>query len=150
MRIGELATRRVVTATADETVAAAANRMADEHVGCLVVVQRGAGVDRPVGVLTDRDIVVKVVAERRYADATRVVEVMSRAPVVANEMDDPACALELARTHGVRRLPVVASDGGLVGILTIDDLIEWLGEQAASVVKTMRQGERRERAERPI
>jgi CBS domain-containing protein len=149
MTIGERCTRRVVTARGDETAAVAAARMAEEHVGTLVVtVQRGQA-SWPAGVVTDRDLVRKVMARRLPPDGVRLDEIMSRDPVLANASDHLSVAFELARTHGVRRFPVVDRDGYLVGILAIDDLIGALGDELAAVAEAIEQGRRRERGARP-
>lgn len=145
MTAGELCTRRVIFARPDETVAEAAARMLEEHVGDLVVADERDGVLVPVGILTDRDVVLRVVAPHRSPAAVRVADVMARDVRVVDEDDPIERALEAMRLHGVRRIPVVGRGGALIGIVTFDDLVEWVIEQAGGLVGALRQAERRER-----
>lgn len=118
--------RSVVTVEADESVASAAQKLADAHVGCVVVVREG----RPIGMLTDRDLVVRVLAQGRSATATRVSEIVTYDPFVVKESDGVDTALRTMCEHGVRRLPIVDDAGGkLVGIVTSDDLTVMLGRR---------------------
>jgi CBS domain-containing protein len=82
------------------------------------------GLRRPVGIVTDRDIVVEVVAAGLDPNTLTVGEIMARTLAVAREEDDALVSLKTMRRRGVRRLPVVDSAGGLVGIVTLDDLLE--------------------------
>jgi CBS domain-containing protein len=114
---------RVDTAVSEETVLAAAERMRQRNVGTLVVVDRER---RAVGIVTDRDIVVRVVAARRDPAATRVGDVMTRDPTIVTEHGAPDIALLLMKEGGFRRLPVVDADRRVVGILSIDDVLRSL------------------------
>jgi len=143
MRAGELCVRDVVTAEPDETVSEAARRMAQHHAGDLVVVEPASETPAcPIGIVTDRDLVVRVLAHPdRDPARTRVAEVMHPDPVIAREEDDLETVLARMRAHTIRRIPVVDDRGRLQGILSIDDLIDWVTEQMLSLTKLLdRQG----------
>src|SRR4030095_8282224 len=123
--LGKICTRPVVTASAQMTVAQAARAMRARNVGALVVANAG----RPIGMLTDRDIAVEVVARGFDPDSTRVGDVMRKKPVTIQEdLGVLDAAKAFART-GVRRLPVVTAKGVLVGVIAVDHLIIVLGSE---------------------
>lgn len=144
MMARELRTWRVVTAHADEPIARAAQRMRDQHVGDLVVVEDLGGAARPIGMVTDRDLVVRVVAAGADAAALRVRDVMSGDVMVIEEHVDVTEVLRRMVARGVRRVPVTDEAGRLQGILSYDDLVEWMAEQMTELVAIMRQGRRLE------
>jgi CBS domain-containing protein len=121
--------RRVVVAQSSDTIASAARRLRDARVGCLVVVH----VDRVTGLLTDRDIALRVVADGLDPVQTTVEEIMTREPFVLNASDTAQTAVNLMQKHGVRRLPIVERGKGVVGILTADDLLTCLSRQLAAI-----------------
>jgi CBS domain-containing protein len=127
----------VATAGEEELVVDAARRMSDLRVGDLiVVVGQPEGQPRPVGIVTDRDLVVQVLArpERNSAE-TRVGEVMQREVVVAAEEDEVESVIEKMRAHAIRRIPIVDRDGGLQGILSLDDMLGWMCDQIQSAAE---------------
>src|SRR5262252_5887183 len=135
MKIERLCNREVTLAYENERIDEIARRMRERHVGSVIVVPREKG-SAPVGVLTDRDIVVEVLAAGLdYRDVT-VGEVMSREPATVRE-DDDVDAIRIMRTYGVRRLPVVAASGSLAGIVALDDLLEFLAGQVDDVVRAI-------------
>lgn len=142
---GELCNRTVVIAKRNETVRVAAQRMLDRHVGSVVVVDEVDGRRVPVGIVTDRDIVLAVVAAGRDPNGTLVEDVMSTDLVKAWEDDDAADAFKRMRSYGVRRLPVVNDDDGLEGIVAFDDVLEFLAEQIADMATLLSREQRRER-----
>jgi len=115
------------------TVLEAAHLMRRHHTGDLVVVDDDDGGDdklTPLGVITDRDIVVEVLAKGADPAHTLVSQVMHTPVVIANSHEDSSTVLERMRTHGVRRIPVVGDDGVLVGIVTSDDMWKRLAADA--------------------
>jgi CBS domain-containing protein len=152
MTAGEFCTRQVVTIHREDTLVEAAQRMRKHHVGTLVVVDEDEkdGQRTPVGVVTDRDLVVCVLTGSR-ANVERLVvdDVMSRHPFTVGEEEDLLAALNKMRNFGVRRLPIVNDKGGLEGILTFDDLIELVAEQLSSLSNLVSRGRRRESEVRP-
>ena len=130
MRIGEICTVQAISCTRDETVQGAALLMRKHHVGDLIVVdQPGGTANRPVGILTDRDIVVSVIALALDPASLLVGDVMSDDLLVANEGDDVYETIEKMRFRGIRRVPVVAGTGTLSGVVSVDDLLEFLADE---------------------
>jgi CBS domain-containing protein len=115
--IKEVMTRDVRACEPNATVADAAKLMAQEDVGPVPIVEDG----RLVGIVTDRDIVVRVVAEGRDPNATTVKEIASTDLVTVSPGDDLDEALKLLAERQVRRLPVVEGDR-LVGIVAQADV----------------------------
>lgn len=114
------------------TVLEAAHLMRHHHTGDLVVVDDDGGEERqtPLGVITDRDIVVEVLARGADPARTLVSQVMRTPVVIANAQEDSSAVLERMRAHGVRRIPIVGEDGWLVGIVTADDMLKRLAADA--------------------
>ena len=129
MSIGEFCNREVIVVEPSCTVLEAARLMRQHHVGSLVIVASDAGVNRPVGVVTDRDLVVEVMAASLDPEAVLIGEVVSEALCSVRESEGVFETMRLMRDQGVRRLPVVDDSGGLQGIITIDDLIALLAEE---------------------
>jgi CBS domain-containing protein len=119
----------LVTASVEDTVEQAARAMSHRHVGCLIVTRQG----RPAGVITDRDLVVRVIAEGRDPKTCKVGEFATFDPITISAQDGIETAVERMRRHGVRRLPIVDEAGLAVGIVTADDLLVLLGGQIAGV-----------------
>lgn len=151
MKVGDICGRNVVTVREVDELAAAAQLMREQHIGYLVVVEPDVA-DRtsvPVGVITDRDIVVGIVAEGADPRALRVGDVMTREPVLAQEDSSVSAALQHMREIGVRRLPVVGRAGQLVGVLSLDDVLDAFAEELMDVAKSIRHEIRMEGALRP-
>jgi len=117
------------------TVLEAAHLMRQKHTGDLVVVDDGGTNEAaPLGVITDRDIVIEVLGKGLDPASTLVSTLMRTPVVIANQGEDTSQALERMRTHGVRRLPVVSDSGALVGIVTVDDLVKRLAADATALL----------------
>jgi CBS domain-containing protein len=127
---GAICVRQVEVARPDETVLDVARRMAKAGVGTVVVV---AVDSKPLGILTDRDIAVRCVAQARDPAATAVSAVMTAPPTTIHESTPIETALSHMAGAHVRRLVVVDDDKRLVGILALDDVLELLAEEAASI-----------------
>jgi len=137
MNAGEICNREVVIAYREMGLTEAAKLMREHHVGSLVVVVDRAKERVPVGILTDRDIVVAAVAKELDVRRLTVGEVMSSGVFVVREQDGLAEVLRAMREHGVRRVPVVTPSGALAGLLTIDDLLELVAEELGDFVRTV-------------
>lgn len=149
MTIGEISNRSVVTAEQGDTIQQIANRMRVMHVGDVVVVESRAGRLAPVGIITDRDIVVGIVAGTpERAGVLQAGDVMTRDLVTAREHETIESALAKMEEHGIRRLPIVDADGSLTGIVTLDDLLEHLNEQQAGLVRLVAHEQRLEKRQR--
>ncbi|NOJ93951.1 CBS domain-containing protein [Corallococcus sp. CA049B] len=135
MSLARFCRKPVAIIQSTQSVAEAAETLRDQHVGALVVVQEDL---RPVGMLTDRDIVTRVLAARKDATATSVADVMSPKPFVARLTDSIDMTLFALRQHGVRRLPIVDEQGRVAGLVSLDDLWVLLSaelDQTAAVVR---------------
>jgi CBS domain-containing protein len=128
--VREVMTSKLCSIDADKPVAHAAKMMRDEDVGIAPIVEG----DRLVGVLTDRDIAVRVVAEGRDPEQVKVTEVASRDVVTLDPQQDLDEALRLMARHQVRRLPVVEEDGRLVGVVAQADVAQQADEQRTGEV----------------
>lgn len=135
MSIAEYCQRNPSRAKPDETLRAAARRMSDEGVGSLVVVDEG---DRPVGIVTDRDIVVRGLRRRCDLDATPVSEVMTRDVTTVDESAERDVAIRRLRAEGIRRIPVVDSQRRLCGIFTVDDALQAVSECTSAMAAVSR------------
>lgn len=136
MPIGEICNREVVFTRRDTTILEAAQLMRRHHVGNLVVVDERSGTRLlPVGVLTDRDIVIEVIAKEIDINAITVGDIMSPYLVTARETEGVFETIQLMRIEGVRRLPIVDAHGGLTGIVSVDDLVELLAEEMSELAK---------------
>jgi CBS domain-containing protein len=150
MHIGQLCNRRVVCIGRNDRVLEAARIMREEHVGDLVVVEERGGWRVPVGIVTDRDIVVGLVAKDvDHLKELDVGELLTCEVVTARENDDLAGVLERMERQGIRRMPIVDANGALVGIFTLDDLIGQLSQDLAAVVALIGRERRREIEQRP-
>ena len=137
MNAGELCNREVVFAYRDTRLVEAARLMREHHVGSLVVVVDRLSERVPVGILTDRDIVVAVVAKELDPRTLTVGDVMTSELLTVREQDGIPDALRLMREKGVRRVPVLTHSGALAGILTIDDLLELMAEELGAFARTI-------------
>ena len=148
MPVGEICNREVVISDKSMSVVEAARLMRTHHVGDLVVVDERDGRKLPVGIVTDRDIVVEVVAAGVNPDALKVGDIMGLDVATVRESEGLFEALRYMRNKGVRRMPVVDSAGGLVGLLTLDDLLSLLAEEMTELAKLVSQERQREAAAR--
>lgn len=148
MSVGEYCNREVVIVSRDATIREAARLMREYHVGDLVVVAEGEKGAMPVGILTDRDIVVELVAQGVDPGTVVIGDVMTFDLHVAREENDILDTIRYMRDQGVRRLPVIDRDEKLVGILSVDDIIELIDEQLAQVVQLISREQRLERQTR--
>ncbi len=148
MSVGEICNRMVVIIGKEDTVIEAARLMRRHHVGSLVVVEEREGKRYPVGVLTDRDIVVEIIAEEVSVEKLLVGDVMSFDPVTVREDMGVSETIKLMRDKGIRRIPVVDAEGAVAGILTVDDVIDLLAEELADLSRLVSREQERERETR--
>ena len=149
MKAGDFCTREVVITGKDSTIVEAARLMRDYHVGDLVVTEERDGEQIPIGILTDRDIVVEVVArESDYLRSLAVGDIMSTELVTVRENDSLSDTLKRMCALGIRRVPVVNNRGALVGILSVDDLVEQVCEELTDITSLIAWQQKREKQER--
>ena len=150
MNIAEIYKHAPVTIRESEDLTAAARLMRERHIGYLVVVEPHlSGALQPIGVLTDRDIVVSVIAKGADPRELRVGDVMTRKPVMIDESESLAAALGEMRRIGVRRMPVVGDLGQLLGVLSLDEVLDALAAELLAVAGSIRSELRAEGALRP-
>ena len=138
MSIGEFCMRTVVIAYRNTTIREAARLMREHHVGDVIVVDEADGRGIPVGLLTDRDIVMEVVAQGKHAETIHVEDVKSVPIVSAREDVGLYETVQLMRRKGVRRLPVVDESNQLIGIIALDDLLELFADEISGLVKVIK------------
>jgi predicted transcriptional regulator len=144
MPISEMCNREVVIAQRDNSTLEAAKLMRQHHVGDLVVVEDRNGVRVPVGIVTDRDLVVEIIAPELDPAVITVGDVMVPELAVVKEDTGLFEAIQYMRAIGVRRLPVVNDSGGLVGILTLDDMLELLADELSALAKLVKHEQKKE------
>ena len=129
MSLERVCRKEVVTVSPDTNLLEVAKLLRSQHVGSVVVVEEHC----PVGILTDRDIIVKVVAEEKDPKAIQAYEIMTTNPALVNINLDPLDATRIMRDRGLRRLPVVDENRHLLGILTLDDVLGLLGKETENL-----------------
>lgn len=134
MSIGRICTRNVDLATPDETVLVAAQRMHSRNVGSLLVLNQDS---MPIGVITDRDLAIRVVGKGSDPASVTVEDVMTKAPDSVEENAPIETAISRMRSGPFRRLPVVDQDGKLVGLVSLDDILELLVEEFKDIGKLL-------------
>ena len=125
----------MVTASPDAKVNEVAELMSDSNVGCVVITNDQC----PVGIVTDRDLVVRVIARGRDPKKTAIEEVMTLDPVVVEDGTGLFEAMQFIRDEGVRRLPIIDGDGKLAGIITMDDIIRLIGQEMLYIGDVIRE-----------
>jgi CBS domain-containing protein len=133
MLLKEICTPDVVLCSSDTRVLTAARIMRQKHVGDLVVVDDSDGDQTPLGMVTDRDIVVEVLGKELDPRTVTVAEIMRKPAVIANECEDVSQAIDRMKAHGVRRIPVMGADRKLIGIVAVDDLLRKLAAVASAL-----------------
>jgi CBS domain-containing protein len=148
MKVGDICQRGVVCIDNTVDLAAAAQLMRERHVGFLIIYRSGDELRRPIGVLTDRDIVIEVIAKKVAADSLTVEDVMTRQPVIANEHEELAEVLQGMRMAGIRRVPVVDARGALIGVIAIDDAFDVITNFMCEITGSVKNEQRVERRTR--
>lgn len=148
MTVGTICNREVVFIHRDASIPEAARLMREYHVGDLIVVDEKTGKRVPVGIVTDRDIVLEVIAEGVSPNDISVGDIMSAELVTARTGDDLMDTVKIMRARGIRRLPVIDDDNELAGILSVDDLLDLFSEQLADLARLVAHEQKRERNQR--
>ena len=141
MRVIDLSVHHVETITSDVSIRNCAKQLRDRHVGSLVVIDAK---NKPLGMITDRDITIEVVAKELNPDQTSVGQVMTTPVVVAKAEENIVDALARMREFGIRRLPVVDEHGVLAGVVTNSNMLEELSMMLDSVVRNIKSSKTRE------
>ena len=149
MDLTTLCTREVVGIEAGSSLRDAAALMCDEHVGALVVTTGGEP-PQVVGIVTDRDLTLEVLGRGETGADVRIGHLAKSPPMAVRANATIREAVTVMEQEGVRRLLVVGDDGGVVGLLSSDDLFEALSQEFESLVSALRKGIKREKAERSV
>lgn len=149
MFAGEYCNRDVAIVGKTDSIFKAARIMRERHVGDVLVVESRNGERTPIGILTDRDIVVGVLAGEVDIDTVTVEDVMNYKLITSKEDDDLMSTIKRMRVNGVRRVPIVNQNGGLVGILTVDDILDVITEQLTDIDQLITHERSKERELRP-
>ncbi|HEY6044785.1 MAG TPA: CBS domain-containing protein [Nitrosospira sp.] len=148
MPIGEICNRDVVIVKSSDTIQEAAKLMRQHHVGDVVVIEERGGVRVPAGIVTDRDLVVEILATELDPGVITVGDIMERELVTVKESTGIFEAIQYMRSKAVRRLPIVDESGALLGILSLDDLLELLSEELLGIAKLVKHQQRKEATRR--
>lgn len=148
MTIGEVCRRKVIVASRSTPIYEAARLMREHHTGDLVVIEEFGGKRTPIGIVTDRDIVIEILAEGFSPEGLNVGEIMADHLVSVKEDDSVFDALRSIRAEGVRRAPIVDAAGALIGIVSLDDLLEQIAEELGDLASLIREERRKEEVSR--
>jgi len=129
MTLKTICNREVLIAEKHNTILDVAKLMRDYHAGSVVVIEERNGFRYPLGIVTDRDIVIEIIAKEVDINSITLEDIMYRDIILGKENDDVNEAIKTMRQKGIRRLPVVDNSGALIGIVTLDDLIDLFAEQ---------------------
>ncbi|HYE37457.1 CBS domain-containing protein [Methylocaldum sp.] len=148
MSVGQFCNRDTVIVRKENSIVEAAKLMREFHVGSIVVVEDIDGGAKPVGILTDRDLAIEILAAELDPNSVTVGDVMSYDLTIAREEDGLWETVQRMRTKGVRRIPIVNQQGLLAGILSSDDLLEILAGELTELVKIIGKEQEREQKTR--
>jgi CBS domain-containing protein len=148
MPVSELCNREVVIVSPPDTALEAARLMRQHHVGDVLVVEERGGVRVPVGIVTDRDLVLEILAPKLDAEGISVGDIMLAELATIKEDAGLFEAIGYMRSKGVRRLPVVDGKGGLIGILALDDVLELLADELSALSRLVKHEQQKETASR--
>ena len=144
MPIDAICTRDVVCTGRDTTVSAAAHMMRERHVGDLIVVDEVDGGRVPVGIVTDRDIVLGVISLKLDPDVFTVGDLLHAELITARENQGIFETIEHMRVQGVRRMPIINEEGYLSGIVSLDDLVRYIASELNKIANLMTWEQERE------
>lgn len=145
MKVGDICNRSVIIIDEEDSALSAAQLMREFHVGDVIIVRASDGRRVPTGIVTDRDLVLEIMALSVDPDKVAVKELFSGPKLVSAQIDDDLEeTLDAMRAHGVRRMPVVERDGSLAGIVTVDDVLDQVTDQLTDIVRLVAVQQRRE------
>jgi len=134
MSLKAFMTKEITTLPSTATVLDAAKFMTDMNVGSIIVTDN----NRPRGLVTDRDVVAKVIAQGKDSRSIKIGEIMVSPVVTISEDKDIIDATQIMSAHGIRRLPVTGSNGMLAGVISLDDVLLVLGKEMQNIATTLK------------
>jgi CBS domain-containing protein len=140
-------TKKVVTVTKDSSVQEAAKLMRKNHIGDVVVVDPKN--NSPVGMITDRDIVMATIALNIPFEGLTVSDIMTEKVITVSQDAGIHEVIKLMRTHGVKRIPVIGAKKALAGIVSRDNVMKYLGDEFSLIGETYLRQRSKERERRP-
>ncbi len=149
MPISELCSREVIIVEAEDSALEAARLMRKHHVGDVVVIEKQNSIRKPVGIVTDRDLIVEIMATELDPTVITVGDIMTPKLVTVKESASIFETIQYMRRKAVRRSPVIDDNGGLVGIITMDDLLQLLSEELSELTKIVDRETDKESRQRP-
>ena len=150
MTVGEYCNREMVIVSRTESVQEAIHLMRTHHVGDVIVVDRQGDLLFPIGILTDRDIVVELLALDVDLNSINIGDVMSDELATISEQTTLMETVKYMKSKRVRRMPVVNRQGSLVGIITADDVIELIAEQLQNMAGLLSLEQKQEQKRRSV
>jgi CBS domain-containing protein len=145
MPILDICNTNVVRIDKDTPIVEVARLMRERHVGSVVVTEKIKGKQIPTGIITDRDLVMEILAVEADPNALSAGDIVIHSLIVANEDDGLRETMHRMRTHGIRRLPVVDADGALVGIVSADDMLDLIAQEIKELAKMIVVEQKREK-----
>lgn len=143
MSVGEMCTRNVVVIDREESVVSAAKLMRQYSVNDVVVIEKRAGKPVPIGLVSETDIITKVIAPELDPSHLRVAEIMTVCPALVAQHQEILPTIELMREQGMVRVPVVDENGILVGIITMHDMVDLLAEELNDLIRALKRSKRK-------
>jgi CBS domain-containing protein len=148
MNVGEICSRPAVTVSPSATLAEVARTMCNRHVGAVIVTKVTSERPIPIGIITDRDIVRAQLERTHDLSSLSAEQVMTRDPLVVRTDHALSDAIQRLAARNVRRAPVIASDGSLVGLVSTDDLLRHIADEMKGIANLLARHLRRETRER--
>ena len=148
MPVGEICNRDVIIVRREDTILSAARLMRQHHVGDVVVVDERSGIRLPVGIITDRDLVVEIMATELDQKVITAGDLITGELVTVKDSLGVYEAVQYMRAKAVRRLPVVDDQAALVGIITLDDLLQLLSEELVAIARLITSQQQKETRDR--
>jgi CBS domain-containing protein len=148
MPVGEICNRDVIIVRREDTILSAARLMRQHHVGDVVVVDERSGIRLPVGIITDRDLVDEIMATELDQKVITAGDLITGELVTVKDSLGVYEAIQYMRAKAVRRLPVVDDQAALVGIITLDDLLQLLSEELVAIARLITSQQQKETRDR--
>lgn len=145
VKVGEVCSRQAIVAHTDEPIRTAARLMRQHHVGDVIIVEDQQQGRVPVGIVTDRDLVIQILQVGVDPDVFVLGDLMATTLLKAHENDDLDECLHRMHERGVRRVPVLDDDERLIGVLSLDDVIELLAKEMSEMSGLLRRERAHER-----